>query len=353
MMLGDLGAEVIKVEPPNGDTARRLGPPFLKGESTLFMSLNRNKKSVTVDLKTAAGRARATQLIDGADILIESFRPGVADRLGIGFGKASARNPKLLYCSISAYGQRGPWSDRPGVDGALQAISGLMSINGHQDAPPAKIQAPIVDMVTGYQAAVSIMAALWKHRESKSAIHLDISLFSSALALQQIPFSSYLMTGDLPRKSGSGAPYASPNEAYATLDGYILLAAYQDTHWNRLCDAIDRPQLCTDPRFATLTKRMENRPALSVELETVFGTRSTLVWADLLSAHGLICTPVAEYDEVATSPQIAAAGLLSNMEHPTLGPITMFGGSLGGCALPVTYAPPLLAPIDDDQGWDT
>ena len=329
MLLADMGAEVIKVEPPAGDVGRTLGPPFIEGESAVFLSLNRGKKSVVIDLKTAGGKAEALALIESADILVESFRPGVADRLGIGYAAMRARFPALVYCSISAYGQTGPWAQKPGVDGVLQAVTGLMSITGAEGEAPSKVQAPVVDMVTGFQAAIAILAALRQRDAGGAPGQLDISLFASSLVLQQAPLTAYLATGETPRRCGSGAPYATPNEAYETSDGYILIAAYQPERWTRFCCAIGRPEIADHPCFATLEARMEHRLPLTGLIEAALRRRTTAEWLALLEGQDIICAPVADYATTLASPQIAAAGLLVETDHAKAGRVAMPGFSIG------------------------
>jgi crotonobetainyl-CoA:carnitine CoA-transferase CaiB-like acyl-CoA transferase len=342
MLLADMGADVVKVEPPCGEVGRMLGPPFVAGESTAFMALNRNKRGVVIDLKTEAGLIQASRLIAEADVLVESFRPGVAARLGIGYDDMTALNPRLIYCSISAYGQCGPWAERPGVDGVVQAVSGLMSITGSEGAPPSKVQAPITDMATGYQATIAVLAALRGREAGGRPGHLDVNLLASSLMLQQVPLAGYLASGKVPRRCGSGAPYATPNEAYETADGHILVAAYQDRHWRRFCEAIGAPRLATDPRFALLPERMVHRAALTDALNAVFRARRTADWLAVLEVADIICAPVSDYDRLATSPQLQAAGLLIDVEHPLAGTVTAPGFAIGGRPMPVRRPSPLL-----------
>jgi crotonobetainyl-CoA:carnitine CoA-transferase CaiB-like acyl-CoA transferase len=342
MLLGDMGAEVVKVEPPGGDIGRALGPPFVEGESAMFMSLNRNKRSVVLDLKTEEGRRLARALVAEADVLVESFRPGVADRLGIGYEAVTRLNPRLLYCSISAFGQHGPWSGRPGVDGVLQAVSGLMSITGAEGEPPSKLQAPVVDMVTGYQATIAVLAALRRREVGETPARLDVSLYAGALMLQQVPLAAYLASGELPVRCGSGAPYAAPNEAYETADGHILVAAYQEGRWRDFCAAVEKPGLAFDPRFATLAARVRNRPALTAALNAALRRRPTVEWLEILERADIICAPVADYRQVIASPQAAAAGLMTEMPHPRAGRVAMPGFAIGGPAAPAGLPPPLL-----------
>lgn len=342
MLLADMGADVVKVEPPGGDVGRMLGPPFVEGESTTFMALNRNKRSVVIDLKTEAGLAQARRLVADADVLVESFRPGVAARLGIGYEAMTALNPRLIYCSISAYGQGGPWAGRPGVDGVVQAVSGLMSITGSEGDPPSKVQAPITDMSTGYQACIAVLGALRVREAGRQPGHLDVNLFASSLMLQQVPLAGYLASGEAPQRCGSGAPYATPNEAYRTADGFILIAAYQEGRWRRFCEAIGKPELATDPRFIDLSRRMANRPVLTEALNDALRGKGTSEWLAVLEAADIICAPVSDYARLAASPQLREAGLMVETQHPRAGAVAMPGFAIGGRPMPVRRPPPLL-----------
>lgn len=345
MLLADMGADVIKIEPPSGDVGRMLGPPFIGGEGAAFLAFNRNKRGLTIDLKTEAGRRQVAALIGTADVVVESFRPGVADRLGIGYRAMRASFPDLIYCSISAYGQHGPWSTKPGVDGVLQAVTGLMSITGSDDEPPSKVQAPLSDMVTGYHATIAVLAALSRRAAGVVPGHIDVNLYASTMMLQQVPLAGYLATGELPKRCGSGAPYATPNEAYATADGYILIAAYQPEHWANLCSAIGRPQLHTDTRFAALPDRMRNRAALTQELNEILASRRTVDWIALLEPAGIMCAPIATYDDLSTSPRLPA--ILTAIQHETAGEIAVPGFAIGGAAMPIRLQPPRLGEHND------
>ncbi|WP_456780730.1 MULTISPECIES: CaiB/BaiF CoA transferase family protein [unclassified Bradyrhizobium] len=345
MLLADMGADVVKIEPPGGDISRTLGPNFVGGESTTFLSLNRNKRSVVLDLKSERGLTEAHNLIATADVLVESFRPGVAARLGIGYAQARALNAKLIYCSVSAYGQSEP--GKPGVDGVLQAVSGLMSITGLDGQPPTKLQAPVVDMVTGYHATIAILAALLKRGIGTVPSHLDISLYASALLLQQVPLTEFLISGELPRRSGSGAPYATPNEAYETADGYIMVAAYQQEHWRKLCRVIGRHELADDERFATLPRRMENREELTRELGLTFRSNDSASWLHLLETADIVCGPIADYLHVQTSRRFADARIVASVDHPRAGAVEMPGFAIGGPALAVRMPPPTLGEHND------
>jgi crotonobetainyl-CoA:carnitine CoA-transferase CaiB-like acyl-CoA transferase len=217
MMLADMGADVIKIEAPSGDLCRAL-PPFANGESVPFLSLNRNKRSVVLDLKDAAQVEMAAQLIADSDVVVECFRPGVMKRLGLDFDAMKERNPRLIYCAVTAYGQNGPGKDLPGVDGIVQAVSGLMSVTGMPDAEPCKVQVPVVDVVTGYLSTIAIMGALAQRSRSGAGQFLDISMFGSSIALQQLSFASYFHDHEVPQRTGSAAPYSTPNEALRCAD---------------------------------------------------------------------------------------------------------------------------------------
>ena len=329
MLLGDLGADIVKIEAPGGDIGRKLGPPFQNGESVTAMSFNRNKRSLVLDLKKPEAVQVVTRMVGQADIVLESFRPGVMDRLGIGWTALSAIRPSLVFCSVSAYGQTGPWRDKPGVDGILQAVSGLMSNIGFQDAPPAKVQAPVVDLATGFLATLSVLAALRERDRTGEGQHLDVSLYNSALMLQQSAVASFLASGEGPAKLGSAAPYSAPNEAYPTRDGWIMIAAYHEGRWEALCDALEAPELLSDPDFATSPLRVAHRAKLMQAMTLRLAHRNTAEWQEILEARDIICGPITEYDEVLASPQLAHNGTIVEMDHPVAGKVRMPGFAIG------------------------
>jgi crotonobetainyl-CoA:carnitine CoA-transferase CaiB-like acyl-CoA transferase len=267
MSLGDLGAVVLKVEPPGGEWGRGLGPPFVNGIAAAFLGMNRNKRSIVIDLKKPGGADVVLRLAARCDVALESFRPGVADRLGIGYEAMCAVNPRLIYASISAFGQHGPWRDRPGVDGVAQAMGGIMSVTGSADGPPVKVGVPAADMAAGVYASQTILAALFARERTGQGQRVDVSLLDSLLAYQVVPLSMYLASGQPPQRLGSAAPYAAPNEVYPTQDGHVMVAAYAPKRWRALCDVVGRPELATDQRFDTNEKRVSARSALSEVLE--------------------------------------------------------------------------------------
>lgn len=321
MLLADMGARVIKVESPDGELGRKLGPAWIGNDSALYHGFNRNKLGLKLDLKSPAGVAAAKKLAGKADILVESMRPGVMDRLGLGYESLSKANPSLIYASISAYGQTGPYADRAGVDGILQADSGLMSIIGTEGAEPAKVQAPIVDVFTGYVAVSGILAQLRKTAETGKGAQLDVNLFNSAIALQQVSLTNYLADGLVPERIGSAAPYSAPNEAFEASDGWLMVAAYNAGRWERLCDVLDLAPLAADPRFATSSQRVANRTEMRKLLGERFITKTRTDWLAALKHADILCAPVANYDDLLRHPQIHANGMMLTLDHPTIGSV--------------------------------
>lgn len=342
MLLADMGARVIKVEPPGGELGRGLGPGWLGDDSALFHGFNRNKLGVALDLKSADGVAVARRLIAGADIVVESMRPGVMERLGLSHAQLAEAHPALIYCSISAYGQEGPYAGRAGVDGIMQADSGLMSLIGLPDGEPCKVQAPVVDVMTGYVACVGVLAKLAQRARDGLGGHLDVNLLNAALALQQSSITSYCADGQLPERVGSAAPYSAPNQAFRTADGWVMVAAYMPERWRRLCDVLGRPELADDPRFATSPLRVANRAAMVEALTSVFVTRTTDTWLALLQDADILCAPVATYEDVMAHPQVAANRMVQRVRHDTLGEIRVPGFPINSAqenALPARPAP--------------
>jgi crotonobetainyl-CoA:carnitine CoA-transferase CaiB-like acyl-CoA transferase len=325
MLMADMGARVIKVESPEGELGRGLGPGWIGDDSALFHAFNRNKLGVALNLKSPDGLAVARRLVAGADVLVESMRPGVMARLGLGFVELAALHPSLVYCSISAYGQTGPYADRAGVDGIVQADSGLMSLIGSEGAEPCKVQAPVVDVMTGYVALMAVLAKLTQRARDGQGGHLDVNLLNAALALQQSSLTSYLADGQLPVRVGSAAPYSAPNQAFETRDGWVMIAAYMPERWTRLCELLGLPQLATDPRFATSPLRVAHRQEMVAALASVLKRKSTDEWLPLLRAADILCARVASYEDVTQHPQVAANAMLAEADHPLHGRVRMPG----------------------------
>ncbi|MDP6696135.1 MAG: CoA transferase [Acidimicrobiales bacterium] len=342
MYLGDLGADVIKVEPPGGEWGRGLGPPFVEGVAAAFLGMNRNKRSIVVDLKKPDGPEVILRLAERCDIALESFRPGVADRLGTGYEAMAARNPRLIYAAISAFGQAGPWRDRPGVDGVAQAMGGIMSVTGTADGPPVKVGVPAADMAGGVFASQSILAALFSRERTGQGQRVDVSLLDSLLTYQVIPLSMFLADGQDPTRLGSAAPYAAPNEAFATSDGQLMVAAYTPIRWPALCRALGQPELATDPRFDTNEKRVRARPELRDVLEPLFRTRTTAEWTVALDDVDVICGPLLTYPELVAEEHVSQGDSLVTVQHPSVGDVRapVFPGRLSQTPCDFTGPPP-------------
>ena len=344
MQMGDMGAEVIKVEAPAGDIGRKLGPPWQNGESVVSMCFNRNKRSLIVDLKKSEGAILIKELAASSHVVLESFRPGVMDRLGIGYDALRAVNSKIIFASVSAYGQTGPWRDKPGVDGIVQAVSGLMSNIGDENSPPMKVLVPAVDMVTGFLTTSTVMAALRVVEATGLGQHLDMSLYNSAIMFQQSAIASYLSSGEKPIRIGTAAPYSAPNEAYPTKDGWIMIAAYHDDRWPALCKLLNKPELAIHPEFSTIPLRVANRKKLMTELTVLLASKTSAQWQELMEAQDIICGPIADYDMVMGSPQLKHNGLIVDTPNSIAGNVKMPGLAVGDrdAQSRVRYGPPTL-----------
>ena len=344
MQMGDMGAEVIKVEAPAGDIGRKLGPPWQNGESVVSMCFNRNKRSLIVDLKKPEGAILIKELAASSHVVLESFRPGVMDRLGIGYDALRAVNSKIVFASVSAYGQTGPWRDKPGVDGIVQAVSGLMSNIGDENSPPMKVLVPAVDMVTGFLTTSTVMAALRVVEATGLGQHLDMSLYNSAIMFQQSAIASYLSSGEKPIRLGTAAPYSAPNEAYPTKDGWIMIAAYHDDRWPALCKLLNKPDLAIHPEFSTIPLRVANRKKLMTELTVLLASKTSAQWQELMEAQDIICGPIADYDMVMASPQLKHNGLIVDTPNSVAGNVKMPGLAVGDrdAQSRVRYGPPTL-----------
>lgn len=325
MVLGDFGAEVIKVEPPQGDWLRTLGPPFIQGESATYLSLNRNKRSIVIDLKHPEGKSIAQKMAEEADVIIESFRPGVMAKMGLDYEQISSVNPKVVYCSISGFGQEGPWKNKPGVDGIIQAVSGFMSVTGIEGQSPIKAGTIVADMMGGTLAVNGILTSLLAREKTGRGQKVDQSLLDAMLTIQSVGLSMYFASGKLPRRLGSEAPYAVPNGAFSTKDGYIMLAANLEPKWISLCSLINKPEWLEDPRFRMNKNRVENRAILIPLLKEVFKTKSSDDWIELLERSDIICAPITNYEDLGNLEQVKANEMIVEMEHPYIGIVKQIG----------------------------
>jgi crotonobetainyl-CoA:carnitine CoA-transferase CaiB-like acyl-CoA transferase len=322
LCLADLGADVIKIESPSGDLSRALSP-WVHGESVAYMALNRNKRSVMLDLKRPEHRQAAQHLASTADVVVESFRPGVMARLNLDYATLAALNPRLVYCSVSAYGQHGGARDLPGVDGVLQAVSGLMSVTGTPGSEPCKVPVPVIDLITGYLATISVMAGLADRQRTGRGQHVEASMFAGAIALQHTNFATFFADGHVPGPQGNAAPYSTPNEALRCADGWIMVAAYHPARWQALCAVIGATELAGDPRFADNKSRLEHRKALLLELERHMLPQTRAFWLERFASVDIICGPINDYSEVTQYAPFTEAELAETVPHPTAGAMKM------------------------------
>jgi formyl-CoA transferase len=324
MMLGDLGARVIKIERPGrGDDTRAWGPPFLGGESTYYLSVNRNKESLALDFATTGGRAILERLLSRADVLVENFTPGTLARHGLDAERVAARFPRLVYCSISGYGQTGPRRAEAGYDAVIQAEGGLMSLTGAPGGPPFRLGLPIADMVAGMYAAQGIAAALLARERSGKGAIVDIALLDSVAALLTYQAMASLATGEVPRRCGNGHPSIVPYDTFETADGPLTIAVGNDDQWRRFCEAAELTALAEDARFATNPERARHRDTLVPMLARTFRARGRAAWMDVLRRATVPCGEVRDVAEALADPQLAARGLIASMRHPTAGAVRM------------------------------
>lgn len=362
MTLGDMGATIIKVEPPpHGDDTRLWGPPFVGGISTYFLSINRNKRSIGLNLKTEQGREILWKLIDRADVLVENFRPGVLASLGFGEGAVSQRNPRLIYCSISGYGQTGPYRHRPGYDVVAQGESGMMDLTGLPDGPPLKLGASLADVVAGLYAVQGILLALLARHRTGKGQSVDISLLDGMISTLAYQAMSYFATGRSPTRMGSRHPSIVPYECFQASDGFINVAAANEKQWRSLCNALELPELAVDQRFNTMSGRIKNYAELRPILDQAIRVRTRDDLMRLLGEHGLPVGPINTVAEALEDPHIHAREMVQHLTHPEYGALRYIGVPVKLSDTPgaVLSAPPLFgehnrevlreAGFDDDQ----
>lgn len=352
MILGDMGATVIKVEQPGkGDDTRQFGPPSIEGESAYYLGLNRNKHSITLDFYNPAHKQRLLELIETATVLVENFRPGTLERQGLGYEALQALNPGLIYCSISGYGQDGPYTNRPGYDFVAQAESGIMSVTGDVDGEPQRVGSPVGDISAGMFACMSILAALYVRKSTGKGQHIDISLFESAVSLLGNVASNYLISGEDAIRYGNGHPNIVPYQAFRTRDGYIVVACGNDRLYQSFCSLLGRDDLATDPRFTSNPQRVRNRKELIPTLQNLILLRDTADWLAELRAVGIPCGPINTVRQVFNDEQLHARGFIWECKHPTAGPIKLSGSPIHFSDTPTRLykAPPLLG--EDNEEW--
>jgi crotonobetainyl-CoA:carnitine CoA-transferase CaiB-like acyl-CoA transferase len=360
--LADLGAEVIKVERPGkGDDSRAFGPPWLKdangrdtAESAYFAAANRGKKSITVDISKREGQAIVRELAARSDVLLENYKFGDLARYGLGYEELKAVNPRLIYCSVTGFGQTGPYRERPGYDFMIQGMGGLMSITGErEDLPgggPQRVGVPVVDITTGMYATIAVCAAIAHRAETGIGQHLDLALFDTQVAFLANQAMNYLATGEVPGRIGNAHPNIVPYQTFRTADGDIILACGNDNLFGKFCEVAGCRALLRDERFATNAKRVENREAITRLLADVFARRTTREWVDMLEAAGVPNGPINNIRQVFEEPQAIARGLRFELPHPTAGTVPLVASPMRFSATPVEQKrpPPTLGQHTDE-----
>ena len=350
MFLGDLGAEVVKVEQPGaGDDTRGWGPPFAGGESAYYLCINRNKQSLTLDLKSKRAVELLRDLVKVADVIIENFRPGTMERLGLGEKELRELNPRLIYASLTGFGADGPMSDWPGYDLIVQAWGGLMSITGTPEGEPVKVGVAIIDLVAGLMLGKAVAAALFAREKIGVGQRIDTSLLEAEVASLINVGSNYLVGGKVPTRWGNAHPNIVPYQNFQTADGYLVIGVASEVIWKRFCEAVGQRDLINDPRFADNSKRVENRSELIAILSKTFLQRRNDAWFKLLTDAEVPCAPVQTIDQVFQAPQVLQRDMLIEVDHPTAGKVRMAGIPVKFSVTPasVRMPPPLLGEHND------
>ena len=325
LLLGDMGADVIKVERPEGDDVRRQGPPWIAGRAASFMAINRNKRSIVLDLRTVEGKEVFRRLARRADVVTENFRPGSMDRLGLGYEQLRALKPELIYAAISGFGQTGPYSQRRGFDLVAQGMSGLMSVTGHPGAPPVKVGVPITDLTSGMYAAYGILNAYIHRLKTGQGQMVDTSLLEAGIAYSFWESTVYFYGGEVPGPLGSAHRLSAPYQAFRTSDGYMNIGGATQRTWASLCKAIGREELESDLRFIEPGDRKMREAELAATLEETFSTRTTGQWMKVLDDAGVPCGPINDLDQVYNDPHVLARNMLVEQQDPEVGTLKNIG----------------------------
>lgn len=327
-VLSDLGAEVIKVETPDGDLGRNPSVAPYRGLSGLFLTLNRNKQSIVINLKSEAGRSVFYDLVKVSDVVIDNFRPGVLERLQIDYATLSRINPRIIQCSVTGFGSEGIYKNYPALDINIQAISGHMAVTGEPGRPPVRVGIPLADMSGGIYSCKGILAALFDRERSGKGRRIELSMFDCMLSLLGYMGTMWLTNGELPKPPGSAHDYTVPWQAFAVKDGYIVVATRQENFWRKLCEVLERPALADDPRFASNAQRVKNRTTLLPDLEAIFLTRTVDDWLTRLRAAEVPAAPVNNLDRAFAEPPVAEREMIVEYEHPDVGKVRLPGNPI-------------------------
>jgi formyl-CoA transferase/CoA:oxalate CoA-transferase len=362
LVLGDFGADVIKLESaPHGDPSRQTGTNFIAGESTMFLTWNRNKRSICVDLRSEAGLDVARRLVDGADVLMENYRPGVADEIGLGYEAMSARNDRLIYCSTNAFGSKGPWKERPGTDPVVQAMSGVMSVTGERDGGPVLVGIPIADYTAALITVQAIVIALYARERTSRGQYVEVPMVGGLVFGLTTRVGPYFLTGEDPTRWGSQHSQVVPYQAFKTADGYAVAGCWVDAGWKDFCVALGWPELAPDERYDSNVKRVARRDEVAEMLQARFLERTTAEWERRFAAQGALFAPVNSFSDILNGPQSEAMGFVTEVDHPVAGRLKQVAPVIRMSDTPasIRHAPPLLGEhtadvlaelgLDDDE----
>ena len=350
MLMGDMGAEVIKVEEPTGGDETRKWTPFVNGESTQFLTFNRNKRSLSVNLKEREGLKIVQDLAADADVMIESFRAGTLDRLGLGYEAIKKTNPGVVYCSISGYGRTGPMADMPGYDLLIQAYSGLMSLTGDPEGSPLRIGFSLVDLFTGMMAYGTILTALRQRDQTGKGQWVESALLDGQVAALSYHATGFMGTGVEPKRMGSGHPSLVPYQSFSASDGQFIIGCANQGLWERMCRAIGQDAMLDDPRYTTNTDRVEHRAECVGQLSALFAQKTTAHWVDLIVEAGVPCGPINTVADVVSNPQVLARNMIAEVDHPNIPNLKFPGSPLKLTDSPATIrrVPPMLGQHNEE-----
>lgn len=344
MMMADYGATMVKIEPPNvGDDSRAFGP-FVGKESAYFMSLNRNKRSMTLNLKEPAAKDLFIEMVKKADVVLENYRPGTMEKFGLGYEDLKKINPKIIYAACSGFGHSGPYMDKPAYDIIVQAMGGIMSITGPEGGDPTRVGASVGDIIAGLFTTVGVLMALYHRERTGEGQKVDVGMLDCQVAVLENAISRYLVSGVTPQPLGNRHPSITPFESYTAKDGYVIVGAGNDRLWDKLCKLIDRTDLLQDERFATNLKRTQNVRELKVVLDAVFKDKTINEWLEALETAGIPCAPINTVDKIVNDPHIKAREMIVELDHPIAGHMKVPGVPIKMSATPgsVDHPAPLL-----------